>query len=77
MYKKIKKCRSCDSHYLSSILDLGKQPLANALIKEKDFIKNSLRVNNLQICKLVQLNHTVNPNIISKVFMGNWNLKKS
>ena len=35
MYKKIKKCRSCSSSFLSFIVDLGKQPLANALIKKK------------------------------------------
>ena len=39
MYKKINKCRSCNSKLLSPIVDLGKQPLANALIKKKILTK--------------------------------------
>ena len=33
MYTKITKCRSCDNKKLTNIVDLGKQPLANALLK--------------------------------------------
>ena len=72
MYKKINKCRSCNSKFLSPIVDLGKQPLANALIKEKDFekeIKVPLELVICQICKLVQLNHTVNPKILFQKYL--------
>ena len=72
MYKKIKKCRSCDSHYLSSIVDLGKQPLANALIKKKQFkneIKIPLELVICNKCKLVQLNHTVNPKVLFQKYL--------
>lgn len=72
MFKKIKKCRSCNSNFLSAIVDLGKQPLANALIKKKQFkkeIKVPLELVICNKCKLVQLNHTVNPKILFRKYL--------
>jgi len=73
MYTKITKCRSCDNKKLTNIVDLGKQPLANALLKgAKDFKKETkipLRLSICQSCKLIQLTHTVNPKILFKKYL--------
>ena len=72
MYKKIKKCRSCGSSFLSFIVDLGKQPLANALIKKKNFkkeIKVPLELVVCNKCKLAQLNHTVDPKVLFQKYL--------
>ena len=72
MYKKIKKCRSCSSSFLSFIVDLGKQPLANALIKKKNFkkeIKVPLELVVCNKCKLAQLNHTVDPKVLFQKYL--------
>ncbi len=73
MFKKIKKCRSCNSNFLSHIVDLGKQPLANALIKNKKNFKREIKVP-LELvicnrCKLAQLNHTVNPKMLFQKYL--------
>ena len=63
----IKKCRSCNSKELRSVLSLGKQPLANSL-KSKQFItdeKFSLSISFCLKCKLIQLNETI---LKSKLF---------
>ena len=73
MYSKITKCRSCDNKKLANIVDLGNQPLANALLKNtKEFKKENkipLRLCICQNCKLIQLTHTVNPKILFKKYL--------
>ena len=39
MYFKINKCRSCGNRDLINIVNLGKQPLANSLLKIYDKLK--------------------------------------
>ena len=34
MFKNVKKCRFCESKLIADVLDLGKQPLANGLLKK-------------------------------------------
>lgn len=72
MFKKISKCRACNNKYLSNVVDLGKQPLANALIKKKDFkkeIKVPLELCICNNCKLVQLHHTVEPKVLFQKYL--------
>ena len=69
-YKKIKKCRVCDSKDLESILDLGRQPLANELHKNK--LNSKIYPLNLLLCKNcyhLQLEHIVNPKILYKNYI--------
>lgn len=73
MYTQINKCRSCDNKKLANIVDLGNQPLANALLKNtKEFKKENkipLILCICQNCKLIQLTHTVNPKILFKKYL--------
>ena len=43
MFKKVKKCRFCESKLIADVLDLGKQPLANGLLLRK-LKKNSKKI---------------------------------
>lgn len=61
-YKNIKSCRICFSKKISNILNLGKQPLANSLRKNKK--KNKifpLKIVFCKDCKTIQLSSTINP----------------
>jgi len=73
MYNKITKCRSCDSKKLINIVNLGKQPLANALLKNIKGFKKEIKVPLIlcicKNCKLIQLTHTVNPKILFKKYL--------
>jgi ubiquinone/menaquinone biosynthesis C-methylase UbiE len=72
MYNKIIKCRACNNKKLSKIVDLGKQPLANALLKKKNVkkeIKIPLELCICDNCKLVQLKHTVNPKVLFQKYI--------
>ena len=73
MYNKIDKCRSCDNKKLIDIVNLGRQPLANALLNSvNDFkkeIKIPLKLTICKECKLVQLTHTVDPKILFKKYL--------
>lgn len=62
-------CRLCNHPHLSSIIPLGKMPLANALTKEKNGEQN--RLYNLEVllcdnCSLAQLKETVDPEVLFK-----------
>ena len=35
-FKKVNKCRVCNSNNLKKYLNLGKQPLANSFLKKND-----------------------------------------
>lgn len=66
IYKKINKCRICNSHNLKKILNLGKQPLANNLInnlKTKE-LKIPLEIVHCISCNQTQLSCDVNPKIM-------------
>ena len=72
---KEKKCRLCFSKKIEKILDLGNQPLANNLVKEKNIKQKKfpLKIFFCKVCKAVQLSETVNPNILFKYFGSNIN----
>ncbi|KKU60171.1 MAG: C-methyltransferase [Parcubacteria group bacterium GW2011_GWA2_47_12] len=60
---KIKKCRVCGKRRIKPFFDLGKQPLANRLLKSAGDIEETypLSLGFCLECGLVQLNHTVPP----------------
>ncbi len=72
MFNKITKCRVCDSKNLIDIVNLGRQPLANALLKNKKQTKKEIKIPLIlcvcKKCKLVQLKHTVKPSILFKKY---------
>ena len=71
--KKISQCRSCGNKKLLTVFNLGKQPLANALLIDRQEILNEkyfpLKVVICKRCKLIQLNYTVNPKILFKKYL--------
>ena len=71
--KKISQCRSCENKKLLTVFNLGKQPLANALLINKQEILNEkyfpLKLVICKRCKLIQLNYTVNPKILFKKYL--------
>ena len=73
MYNKINKCRSCNHSKLVDVVDLHKQPLANALLKNthdfKKEIKIPLKLAICKKCKLIQLTHTVDPKILFQKYL--------
>jgi len=65
-FQAIMHCRSCDSPQLVDILDLGDQPLANALVKDSNFqvSKYPLRTAFCSNCSLFQLKETIRKEIL-------------
>lgn len=66
MYTNIQKCRVSDSHNLITILELGKQPLANALKKAPDVREDKFPLT-LMYCpesSLVQLKETIDKEVL-------------
>jgi SAM-dependent methyltransferase len=63
-----KACRICGAQQLTSILDLGHTPLANAFLTKSQAAKKDatypLRLVFCSKCSLVQLAHVVNPKIL-------------
>ncbi|MHA2292525.1 MAG: class I SAM-dependent methyltransferase [Candidatus Hodarchaeales archaeon] len=61
--KRIEKCRVCNNRDLQEFLDLGNQPLANALLDNLDQNESfyPLSLSWCPECNLVQLNHTAEP----------------
>ena len=66
--KKLNYCLCCNSKNIIKILDLGKQPLANSYIKNKNIKQTHypLCVNACIQCSHLQLTHIVDPKIIYK-----------
>jgi C-methyltransferase C-terminal domain/Putative zinc binding domain/Methyltransferase domain len=64
----ISNCRSCGSSDLHLILDLGSQPIANAILSEEELSRPETRyplaVTFCQACALLQLTETVPPDIL-------------
>ena len=71
IFKEEKKCRVCKKKKLKLILDLGNQPLANNLQIKKNIVEPivPLAIGFCSACKLVQLTHTVNPNVMFKKYV--------
>lgn len=71
MFKKINSCRICNSKKLQMIINLGDQPLANALLKRgfRAEKKIPLKLVMCLTCKVLQLEHTVNPDILFKKYL--------
>ena len=69
-YIKEKKCRLCFETNLKSLINLGKQPLANSLKNKSTSkeIKISLQLCFCKNCKTVQIKETVNPKILFKKY---------
>src|SRR3989338_8058548 len=61
--KLIDNCRSCDSRNIEKFLDFGKQPFANALLKDpQDEEKHyPLSLSFCHQCQLIQLSETADP----------------
>ena len=61
-----KKCRLCFSKKIKQVLDLGSQPLANNLIKNKNKKEKKfpLKVFFCNSCNAAQLSETINPRIL-------------
>src|SRR4051794_6524563 len=64
----ITNCRSCGSGGLQIVLDLGRQPIANALLSAEEVnrpeAKFPLAVAFCQTCALLQVNETVPPDVL-------------
>lgn len=58
-YKKILKCRSCNSRYLNSFFDFGKMSLSTEfpIINDKGYKKIPMHLISCRKCKLMQLKH--------------------
>ena len=58
-YKKISKCRSCNSKYLISFFNFGKMSLSTEFpkINKKGYKKIPMHLISCQNCKLMQLKH--------------------
>ena len=66
MIKKINNCRVCKNENIIPFFDLGEHPLANRLLTkqfDKEF-KYPLSLSWCSKCNLVQLNHTVSPEVL-------------
>ena len=70
-YKLITNCRICDSSKIDSILNLGNQPLANALREADDTTEEiyiPLEIIRCDNCTTVQLSVNVDPDIMFKEY---------
>ena len=65
-----KTCRMCSSKNFQTVVNLGKHPLVNSLVKKKDLKKKDpyfpLHVKQCKSCKLVQLKEVIDANEIYK-----------
>jgi 2-polyprenyl-3-methyl-5-hydroxy-6-metoxy-1,4-benzoquinol methylase len=63
------ECLACGTSDLRSILDLGKQPLANNYHNGETQDEYPLNLNLCQSCYHLQLSHTVNPDLMFKNYL--------
>ncbi len=63
------ECLACGKSDLRSILDLGRQPLANNYHKGEPQEEYPLNLNLCQDCFHLQLSHTVNPDLMFKNYL--------
>ena len=62
-------CLNCKSKSLKTVLDLGKSPISNLLLKEKKTKEYNLAIVFCKNCKLVQQKEIVNE---KKIFSNNY-----
>lgn len=63
-------CLACGGADLRTILDLGRQPLANSYCKEYEYLDEyPLALNLCNSCFHLQLSHTVNPDLMFKHYL--------
>ena len=69
--KTLKSCRICGSEKLTSVVDLGNQPLANDLSEEGENkkVKIPLVLCWCSECGTIQLTETVDPEILFKQYV--------
>lgn len=79
-YTKNKKCRICGNPKLEKILDLGKIPPANSFLSKKELKKKETRFPLVLVfcekCSLVQLGHSVDPEILFRNYHYNTGTSK-
>ena len=65
-------CRVCGSKNIKKIIDLGVMPLAGNFVKKKDLDKKEIRVSLklyfCNVCKLVQVKDSINPEILFQAY---------
>ncbi len=81
VYRKLTRCRICNSEDLIKYLDLGATPLANSLLDEKDLDKKESRFP-LQVlycnnCSLSQLSIVVNPKVLFSEYVYRSSISKT
>lgn len=64
----IKKCRACDSVQLKEALNLGIQYVSDFLLPNEQEIRAPLVLLRCEVCGLVQLSHSVNPDLMYSHF---------
>ncbi len=69
--QRIKECRICSSKEIKNILDLGNQPLANDLRKNKDDLQDKfpLIICRCNQCGTIQLTETIKPEILFRNYV--------
>ena len=69
--EQITKCRACESKQLRPFFDLGEHPPSNSLLDKPNEHEERypLSLSWCEECNLVQLNHTVNPEILFKEYV--------
>lgn len=81
IYKRIKRCRICNSKNIVKYLDLGKMPLANSLIEQKNINKKEmefpLEALYCKDCSLSQLSIVVNPKILFSKYVYRSSISKT
>ena len=81
IYKRLKKCRVCNSKNLIKYLNLGKTPLANSLVELKDKNKKEteypLEVLYCKDCSLSQLSVVVDPKILFSKYVYRSSISKT
>ena len=72
IYKKIKRCRICQSNQLKEILNLGNQSLTGKFPKnqKKLIFKTPLSLSICKKCKFVQLTHNFNNSYLYNLEYG-------
>jgi SAM-dependent methyltransferase len=69
--KELVECLCCGSKNLSTVLDLGHQPMANSFIETEDEpeLTFPLRLNLCRVCFHLQLSHAVNPDLLFRNYL--------
>lgn len=65
----ITECLCCGNKSISTLLDLGNQPLANSYHKMESLEEYPLKLNLCDTCYHLQLSHSVNPDLMFKNYL--------